>query len=147
MEKVAIIQEIIKEQEKTIQDIQKSIDLYGSSSDIDEDDTIDPEDLSHQAEAKDMQLRLQQKLNSELNSLNFLKLFKDKESDKVENGALLETEKHYIYVGISMHPLKVYDKEILCVSERAPIIASLRNKKQGDEIALGDQSFKILSIR
>ena len=56
MNKNEIIKSIINEQNVVISTIENSISRYKNASDIDENDSIDPEDFSHQYEAKEMQL-------------------------------------------------------------------------------------------
>jgi len=147
MTKQAIIKRIIEEQEEVINDLEKVIGLYKTTADIDEDNTLDPEDYSHQAEAQEMRLRHEQRLKGEEQKLNFLKSSLNITTENVKSGALIETEPYYIFIGISIHPIKIGTKEILCVSEKAPVIQQLMGKKVGDGITIGDKKLEIIAIR
>lgn len=146
MEKIEILNAIIEEQHVILNDIRETISVYETTADIDEDNTLDPEDYSHQTEAKEMQLRFEEKLKEEQAILDFLEQHKELKLDTVGRGALVETEEHYIYIGTSVRPVVVNNKEALSVSEKAPIVAELIGKKVGEKVLIGDNEYTILNI-
>lgn len=146
MKKTAIIELLIQEQSDVISDLKKATKVYRKASDIDEDDTLDPEDYSHQTEAKEMQLRLENKLIRENNALELLKKYKSESCNDVQLGALVETDDYYFYVGVATHPVAYKGKKVMGVSEKAPLMAELRNKKVGDKVTIGNKTHTIQSI-
>lgn len=146
MTKEEIITALAQAQSNVVNDLRKAINVYESASDIDEDDTIDPEDFSHQTEAKDMQLRLEEKLKREENTLVVLNKFKNKPIQNIETGALVETDKYYFYIGVATHPLEINNKKVVGISQKAPIMAVLKGKKIGEEISVGNVNYIILNI-
>ncbi|MDD1596444.1 hypothetical protein, partial [Riemerella anatipestifer] len=106
MEKEVILRAIASEQQKIVDNLQKSVERYRTESDIDEDATHDPEDFSHQTEAKDMQLRFEQMANIAKKHLAFIEHFAQEHHTSVESGSLIKTDKSYIFVGISVPPFK-----------------------------------------
>lgn len=146
MIKNEVLSAIIKEQQIILDDIKKTINVYETTADIDEDNTLDPEDYSHQTEAKEMQLRFQEKLKEEQAILDFLETHKNRVVHTVESGALIETEAHYIFIGVSVRSTTVNNKDALSVSEKAPIVNSLKGKEVGEKIVIGDKEYTILSI-
>lgn len=146
MIKNEVLSAIIKEQQIILDDIKKTINVYETTADIDEDNTLDPEDYSHQTEAKEMQLRFQEKLKEEQAILDFLETHKNRVIHTVESGALIETEAHYIFIGVSVRSTTVNNKDALSVSEKAPIVNSLKGKEVGEKIVIGDKEYTILSI-
>lgn len=146
MKKAQVITTLIDEQNKIIADLEKAIKVYRKASDVDEDDTLDPEDFSHQAEAKDMQLRLENKLLREKNALKTLEKHQKQRINEVKIGSLIETEAYYFYIGVATHPVSVDNKKVLGVSEKAPIMTLLKGKKKGDKITVGGKKYTILSI-
>lgn len=146
MIKNEVLSAIIKEQQIILDDIKKTINVYETTADIDEDNTLDPEDYSHQTEAKEMQLRFQEKLKEEQAILDFLETHKNRVIHTVESGALIETEAHYIFIGVSVRSTAVNNKDALSVSEKAPIVNSLKGKEVGEKIVIGDKEYTILSI-
>jgi rRNA maturation endonuclease Nob1 len=71
MDKAKILSAIIDEQEKVINNLKASIERYKQESNMDEDNTLDPDDYARQNEAKDMQLRYENMLKSAKHNLNF----------------------------------------------------------------------------
>ncbi len=146
MNKNEIIKSIINEQNVVISTIENSVSRYKNASDIDENDSIDPEDFSHQDEAKEMQLRYEQILVQAKNNLDFLETYKNKESTKIELGSLIETEDLYIFIGISLQQFKLNGKNVIAISEEAPIYNSIKGKTIGEKITIGTIENTIISI-
>ncbi|GAA4052614.1 hypothetical protein [Flavobacterium chungnamense] len=146
MNKNEIIKSIINEQNVVISTIENSVSKYKNASDIDENDSIDPEDFSHQDEAKEMQLRYEQILVQAKNNLDFLETYKNKETTKIELGSLIETEDLYIFIGISLQQFKLNGKNVIAISEEAPIYNSIKEKTIGEKITIGTIENTIISI-
>lgn len=145
MNRPAIIQKIIEEQQKIIDNIKQSVERYRSASDT-EQSTHDAEDFSHQSEAKDMQLRYEQMLRNAKNELSFLDAELENGHSEIENGALITTDKKYLFVGISVPVFRFEDKEVISFSDDAPIYKEVRYKKIGDAVKIGDLTAEILKI-
>ena len=146
MDKVKIISAIIEEQQKVINGLKSSAERYKSEADLDEDQTQDPEDYSRQNEAKDMQLRYEKLLLTAQKNWNILEKAKSENYTEIEIGTLIETDKNYIFVGISLPVFKYEGKDVISVSEDAPIFKTLKAKKIGENLEFGKNSFKILKI-
>lgn len=146
MNKNEIIKSIINEQNVVISTIENSVSRYKNASDIDENDSIDPEDFSHQDEAKEMQLRYEQILVQAKNNLDFLETYKNKETTKIELGSFIETEDLYIFIGISLQQFKLNGKNVIAISEEAPIYNSIKEKTIGEKITIGTIENTIISI-
>ena len=146
MNKNEIIKSIINEQKVVISTIENSVSRYKNASDIDENDSIDPEDFSHQDEAKEMQLRYEQILVQAKNNLDFLETYKDKVTTKIELGSLIETEDLYIFIGISLQQFMLNGKNVIAISEEAPIYNSIKEKTIGEKITIGTIENTIISI-
>lgn len=146
MNKSEVIKSIIEEQNTIIEDLKKAIKVYQNASDLDEQDTVDPEDLSHQTEYKDMQLRLEVKLQRKKVVVDKLSQFINKEISVVSEGSLVETDKMYIYVGAVAYPVTVNKKKAIGVSLNAPIVTTLKDKKVGDTINIGGVLNTIVEI-
>ena len=67
-------------------------------------------------------------------------------NDKIEAGTVIETDKTYIFVGVSVPIFKYAEKDVISVSEDAPIFKTLKAKKTGENLEFGKNSFKILKI-
>lgn len=146
MNRKDIINKIIEEQKKVIESLENSVERYRTASDIDEESTHDPEDFSRQTEAKDMQLRYEKMLNNAEIELNFLEKETDLSHEIIENGSIIETEKNFYFVGISVPVISADKKQIISFSEDAPIFQNMKGKKTGNEVKIGDNKEVISSI-
>ena len=146
MNKINIIDSIIKKKKKIILTIEDSILRYKNASDLDENDSSDPEDFSHQDEAKDMQLRYEQMIIQTKNNLEFLAQCKNKICTSIETGALIETENLYLFIGISLPQFELNNKKVISITEQAPIFNLIKEKSLGKKIVIGTTENTILAI-
>lgn len=146
MKRNEIISKIIEEQQKIIENLQNSVNQYKSESDMDEDNTSDPDDFARQTEAKDMQLRFEKMLAEAKQNLAFMENEVDSSHSELESGALIETDKNWLFVGISAPQFKFDGKDVVSFSEDAPIFSKVKGKKTGDTIEIGNNSFEIKSV-
>lgn len=147
MDKKEIIQQILEAQNEVVNNLEKSVNSYKSEADIDENDgSIDPEDLSNQTTAKDMQLRMDLALSGAKVELERIKQYVDVQSDKAIAGSIVETKDKFFFLGSGITNLDVKNKELLGVSIDAPAYNEIFGKQKGDTIQLGTNSFEILGV-
>lgn len=146
MDKATILSKIIDEHQKVIDNLKSSVERYKHESDMDEDNTLDPDDYARQNEAKDMQLRFEKMLKEAKQNLKFLEDSKAEIKDKIEAGTLVETDKNYLFVGVSVPVFKFENKEVISFSEDAPIYKNVKNRKIGDIFEIGKNKFEIKKI-
>lgn len=146
MKREEILEKILEEQRRVIDNLKNSVNLYKKESDMDEDDTSDPDDYARQTEAKDMQLRFEKMLSKEKNDLNFVLAEKETSHTEVELGAIVETVKNYFFLGVALPAFKYNGKDVYCVSAEAPIFLKLKGKKVNDKVDMGANQFEILAI-
>ena len=146
MKRKDIITKIIEEQKKVIESLESSVERYRIASDLDEESTHDPEDFSRQTEAKDMQLRYEKMLRNAESEMVFLEKETELSHETIENGSIIETEKNFYFVGISVPVIKLKEKQIISFSEDAPIFQNMKGKKTGDEVKIGDNKEVISAI-
>lgn len=146
MKKQNILSKIEAEQQKVIDNLRNSVHSYRTESDLDEDNTVDPEDYSRQSEAKDMQLRLEKLLSIAEQNLTSVAAAKEKTFDSAESGALVITDGQYFYIGISLPPFKDGGKEIYSFSEDAPVFKAIKDKKPGETFEFGGKTLTITEI-
>ena len=146
MDKALILSKIIDEHQKVIDSLKASVERYKTASDMDEDNTLDPDDYARQTEAKDMQLRFEQMLKTAKQNLKFLEDAKKENKEEIEAGTLVETDKNYLFVGVSVPAFKFDNKDVISFSEDAPIYKNVKNRKIGDIFEIGKNSFEILKI-
>ena len=121
MLKEEIKNKLIAYQEGLVEDFAKAVEEQHVGADIDEEDTRDPEDFSHQDEAGDLMLRLKQKLQVAEQDLNALKEIPLDSKDRIVQGALVETDKWFFYVGLATQSMEHDGKTLAGISTQAPI--------------------------
>lgn len=146
MNRDEILNRIIEEQQRVINNLKESVERYKTASDLDEDDTSDPDDLARQTEAKDMQLRFEKMLQKEKNDMEYVLSEKQNSHTEIEQGSVVVTDKYYFFLGVALPVIKENNTEIYCISPDAPIYAKLRNQKIGDKISMGTAEIEIKEI-
>ena len=147
MTKGEILQEVIAHFEDTIANFSVSMDEHKQQYDLDETETTDPEDMSHQTVSRDMEMRLQLQADEARNNLALVKEFAGKDLNSVEYGALLETDKKWFLVGVSA-PVQVLKsgKQLVSFSTEAPVYSKLEGLKEGESFELGNEKYKIKKV-
>ena len=146
MNKEEVLQIITRQLESNIKEITNSLEDYKAASNLDEGDTMDPEDFSQQSEQKEMQYQMQIQLDNARAGLSRLKEFSGKQFSVAKSGALVETDKNWILLGVPIPSLKVGDKELLGISPESPAYHVLNGKTKGDSFTLGKNSYTIIAI-
>jgi hypothetical protein len=146
MSRSTILQAIEAALENQIRELNDALETQRSSSDLNDGDTRDPEDFSQQTESRDMQLIMQQQVDSVHSQLAQLQLLAAKSSDVAEPGSIVVTDKNIFFLGLSI-PLIHYDgKDLMGLSPESPAFASIRGKGKGDVVQLGSHESKIQEI-
>ena len=146
MDKQKIRQEIENIQLGIIQDLTESRQRLETAADLDENETMDPEDLSRQNELGTMATRLKFMLQKANADLHMLRELPDDGEDIVKAGSLVVTDSYVFYVGIAVHPFDMDGKHVVSISTDAPIYIAMHGKSTGDSFTVANRTYKIESI-
>lgn len=146
MIKKDIIETLFEIQEQVIADLKERIADTLTMVDLDESDTIDPEDYSHSKESKEMNDLMTIQLEKAEKELEKLKLIDFSAKSKIEEGAIVSTDKFTFCVGIATVPFKVGDTDLVGISTNAPIFITMKDKTVGESCSYGDNQYKITAI-
>ena len=146
MKRKDIMDKIRQSMENNRGELTQALNDYESASNIDQGDTLDPEDFSQQTEFKEMQMRMKIHLDQVNAQLSRLDELAHKKVSTIEEGAIVETQKNMIFIGVSFPIITLDGKELLGITTETPIYASLKGKGQGDHIKLGKEEYSILAI-
>lgn len=146
MNREDILKALIDEQNNQITTLQNAVNEFKTASDLDESEARDIEDLSHQDESKDMQLRYEKILADAQNNLLTIQNITENQHDNTETGSIIETDENFFLVGISLPKISINGKDAMGIAEDAPIFSQLQGKKAGDTFKLGDKETKIIRI-
>ena len=132
--------------EDNIRELTNSLETYRTGTDLDEDDTMDPDDFSQQTESRDMLLLIQNQLNQAQGQINRLQGYADKECSVAEPGAVIETDKNLFFIGVSFPQGQYKGKELLGLSSESPAYATIKGKSNGDTFHIGSTKHTIENI-
>src|SRR5690349_650675 len=132
MNKQEILSQMAAQLEANMHELTESLESYEAASNMDEGDTVDPDDFSKQAEYKEMQMRMQVQYDQVKSSLIRLRDLAAKDHSQAEAGALLETDRGWFFLGIPLASMQIDGKELLGISAESPAYASIKGKKEGD---------------
>lgn len=141
-----VLDKIIASQKELVANLRKSLETYESTTDLDEHDTIDLDDQSHQADIQDMEMEIAQKLKMELNDLKHIQSLSNRTADSFKEGAVVETEQAIFFVGFAFAPVDFDTRKILGISMEAPAFHVNEGKKKGDFLVLGSKKQKIQGV-
>ena len=146
MERKEILEKIEQALERNLQELNHALNDYESASNLDEGDTTDPEDLSQQTEYKEMQMRMQVQLDQATSNLIRLRDLAVKDHKQAEAGALLDTDKGWFFLGVSLASMNVDGSELLGISSESPAYSAIKGKKAGESFTLGKNNYTIREI-
>lgn len=81
---------------------------------------------------------LQRQLNETLSQQNILQKITSEVSLKVQNGALVKTNKGLFYVSVSMGEIIVDQQKIMTVSAESPLVKAMSGKKKEDHFSINN---------
>ncbi len=146
LNKEEIIKQIVTQEEKFIEKLEATRDQFKNASDLDEEATMDRQEMSQANEAKDMQMRMKVQLDKANQDLEELKTTSKDKHTTVQPGALVITEQKIFFAGVSIHSLDVDGKEVLGVSSESPAYKIMLGLTIGDKFTLGDTEYEINEI-
>ncbi|MBK8611046.1 MAG: hypothetical protein IPL84_14170 [Chitinophagaceae bacterium] len=146
MDKKMKLQILIDQQQNAIEELNRSMGDFRDDADLDEGNTLDPEDFSHQTIAKESQLRLKQQLAKARADMELLQQYAATNCHTVETGALVQTNTDWFLIGISLGGYQSGDINLRCISADSPAFRELLGKKTQDSFSLGNNNYTILAI-
>ncbi|CAH0217441.1 GreA/GreB family elongation factor [Chryseobacterium sp. WG14] len=89
---------------------------------------------------------LQRQLNETLNQQAVLQKITSDPSEKVQNGALVKTDKGLFYIAASIGEITVENQKVMTVSAESPLVKAMFGKKMGDVFAINTMNQVIENI-
>ncbi|WP_392437081.1 hypothetical protein ACF3N7_09115 [Cruoricaptor ignavus] len=141
-----IMQALMDEQQQIVERLAKRTDELDNAADLDEDDTIDPEDLSHQDELKQQQFGMEDVLAKANENLAILKSFENQEFTTVEEGSIVNLDEMIVFIGAAIPAVDFNGKKLIGISSDAPLFTVVQGKTVGEKVKLGEKTAEILNI-
>jgi hypothetical protein len=146
MNKEKIKETLFSINNQIIKDLKNRISSNKEQIALDNNDTIDPEDYSHQNELSEMDELLSIQLEKALAEKSKLESIDFQAKDKIEVGAIVTTDQFVFVIGIATIPFHVKDQQYVGISTDAPIYTFMKGKIKGDNFQYGNNHYKIVSI-
>ncbi|KMQ65415.1 hypothetical protein ACM46_05830 [Chryseobacterium angstadtii] len=89
---------------------------------------------------------LQRQLNESLNQQSVIQKINTEPSEKVQNGALVKTDKGLFYIAASLGEIVSENQKIMTVSAESPLVKAMYGKKAGEEFTINNITQTILNI-
>jgi len=137
---------LIEKQKEVVENLEEIIAKMRESSDIDEDDAASLDDFSHIGEAEEMLVRMENKLEGAIKSLNILQDMNLEKTEEVDLGALVETDSLHFFVSLALPSIEMDGETVHSISTNSPIYLAMEGKKAGDTVAFGKKKYKIKAI-
>jgi len=89
---------------------------------------------------------VQRQLNEALNQQNFLQKLNTVTCSKVQNGALVKTDKGLFYISASVGEIVFENKKIMTISSESPLAKAMFGKKTADHFTMNNLTQTIEEI-
>jgi hypothetical protein len=146
MNKEALFQELREQKIKLILELKENVRNAHSTVDLDEIDTIDPEDLSHQHEGAELQQLFEEQLNRAEEDLLTLKHMDTTQKVEVLPGAVVFTKDFNFIVGIPALPFQFENTQFVGISMNSAIYTQMKGKHVGEEFKHAENKYTINQI-
>ena len=90
--------------------------------------------------------RLQNQQQVFLQQKRIISKISDKPSDKAEVGAIVQTDKGWFYIGVSLGEVVFNQQKIICISSDSPLVKEMVNKKMGEFFSINNIKQTIITI-
>lgn len=90
--------------------------------------------------------KLAEQLSQNKKSLGYLINLKSANHNRVEAGALIETDQDFIFIAISFGLLEVAGRKVMIISPQAPLAQALLGALAGDQVSFNDRLYKVKAV-
>ena len=148
MEKQTVKERIMAVQTSLMEDLMAQVPARMEAADMDEADTMDPEDFSQSDAQSNFARELNLQVGETQRALEFLHNIPTSEQhDAITVGSLVTTNKYTFYIGIGAEPFEMEGRTIVGLSPKAPLFGVMRGKKKGDTFGYGSANYEILDVK
>lgn len=146
MNKTELKNKLIELQKASVANLEEKINTTHSMVDVDESDTIDPEDLSHQSESAESEHIFKQQLSKAKIDLSIIEQIDFSVKSKVEPGAFVRTEQFNFIVACATNPFDHNGDHIVGISVDSPIYREMKDLQNGQTFSVSGNTYTIKEI-
>lgn len=141
-----IINAILTDLKENKEAYQSDLQTFNTDIDLDENALVEIDDISQKDQSTDIADDLQPQAAVLSHTINMVTGYQTISRNDCGPGALVETDEMYLLIGVSLPPLRINNKKTVGIPEDAKIYPSLKGKKKGDQIQIGNKNYSILSV-
>ena len=138
---------MISNYENIIAELKEELATKKGSSDLDENDALDPEDYSTQTVSNVMVDLLKEQVAKTKKDLERIQQIDFSPKEEAMVGAIVTTDMFNFFLGVATVPFLYEHKQIVGVSVSAPIFVNIKGKKVGDTFTFSGHLYTIHSIQ
>ena len=146
MNKTELKNKLIELQKASVANLEEKINTSHSMVDVDESDTIDPEDLSHQWESAESEHIFKQQLSKAKIDLSLIEQIDFSAKSKVEPGAFVRTEQFNFIIAFATIPFDHNGDHIVGISVDSPIYREMKDLQNGQTFSVSGNTYTIEEI-
>lgn len=146
LDKNTLRSRLIEELNTALSDLRSEIASVHAGVDIDEEETLNPEDFAHQSESSNLELSLIHRVAVLESQLAIAHVLPTRTMPTIGPGSLVITSNHYLYVSVAAHPFVIDKHMVVPISLDSPIYPKMKSNTVGDNIMMGETEEKIIAI-
>lgn len=146
MNKENLKRRLLELQKASLASLEEKINTTHSMVDVDETDTIDPEDLSHQFESTESEYLFKQQLIKARLDLDLIEHTDFGPKDFVEAGAYVKTDQFNFVIVCATTPFDWNGEHIVGISTDSPMFKEMKDLKVGSTFSVLGKEYSIKEI-
>ncbi len=146
MNKLLLKSAMINNEIQKINVFQNELTQIVSGSNLQNENVIDLDDSSHNAQSEDDTHYITNQVHSHQGHLSELQNISFAATDMVEPGAIVEINDRHLVVSIAEGNFKFDGKDFVAISTNSPLYKCIEGKKAGDTCSYNNKAFTIKNI-
>lgn len=144
--RIDVVNYLIQLRKEEIETLEATHKMYTESLDLDEDSSVEVDDLVQQSRSTDDAMTTKIRLDDAKKELDqFMKLTPEL-VEGITEGNVVFTNKVNLVIGMAFQQFEYEGDKFVGISKNAPIYTSLEGKKQGDKVEFNGNEYLIEQI-
>jgi len=141
-----VISHLIELNNKEIEALEKSHQIYAEGADLDEESTLELDDFAQQSQSTDSARNIQKRINQLKDGLEDFKSIRPEFENQIGEGNIVFTDKLNFVIGLAVKEFEMESEKFIGISKEAPIFKALEGKSVGDKVEFNGISYSIKEV-
>lgn len=146
MDKIKLKQALIELERHHIDEAEMKYEDFLTGNLLDKTEVVDDDDQSHHRQSLEISDQLDKQAHVHQDHLETINKISWEPTDTVGPGAVVSVNGRCMIVAVSKSQFNIGDRDFIGISVQAPIYASLKGKKAGDEFTFNNSKFTIEAV-